>query len=188
MHWRAARPPAAPRRLEFRSAPLDNRNWNRKETYGPNGLDYTHILRVAASRRPSSGTLLALAATRRAIKNCTPSHCRPPWARSPSRICNTCTRTAMQAPKVKSWMPVRLLTGEGRTNGEETDQAPVRSTGGTEHGMQEKWKFAPLFVIGYTDGGRRPHVATSAGPMNQLVGSLSFANACSKRSALIPAA
>jgi len=26
-----------------------------------------------------------------------------------------------QAPKVKSWMPTRLLTGEGRANGEETD-------------------------------------------------------------------
>src|SRR5205085_9890010 len=34
-----------------------------------------------------------------------------------------------QASKVKLWMPTRLLTGEGRTNGEETDQAPVRSTG-----------------------------------------------------------
>ena len=27
-----------------------------------------------------------------------------------------------QASKVKSWMPTRLLTGEGRTNGEETDK------------------------------------------------------------------
>src|ERR1017187_2238678 len=27
-----------------------------------------------------------------------------------------------QAPKVKLWMPTRLLTGEGRANGEETDQ------------------------------------------------------------------
>jgi hypothetical protein len=26
-----------------------------------------------------------------------------------------------QAPKVKSWMPTRLLTGEGRANGEESD-------------------------------------------------------------------
>jgi hypothetical protein len=26
-----------------------------------------------------------------------------------------------QAPKVKSWMPTRLLTGEGRANREETD-------------------------------------------------------------------
>jgi hypothetical protein len=34
-----------------------------------------------------------------------------------------------QASKVKLWMPTRLLTGEGCTNEEETDQAPVRSTG-----------------------------------------------------------
>src|SRR5450432_1611292 len=34
-----------------------------------------------------------------------------------------------QAPKVKMWMPTRLLTGEGRANGEETDKAPVRSAG-----------------------------------------------------------
>ena len=27
-----------------------------------------------------------------------------------------------QASKVKLWMPTRLLTGEGRTNGEETDK------------------------------------------------------------------
>src|SRR5438105_3317913 len=27
-----------------------------------------------------------------------------------------------QASKMKSWMPTRLLIGEGRTNGEETDQ------------------------------------------------------------------
>jgi hypothetical protein len=27
-----------------------------------------------------------------------------------------------QASKVKSWMPTRLLTGEGRTNGEEIDK------------------------------------------------------------------
>jgi hypothetical protein len=27
-----------------------------------------------------------------------------------------------QASKVKSWMPTRLLTGEGRANGEETDK------------------------------------------------------------------
>jgi len=27
-----------------------------------------------------------------------------------------------QASKVKSWMPTRLLTGEGCTNGEETDK------------------------------------------------------------------
>ncbi len=27
-----------------------------------------------------------------------------------------------QAPKVKSWMPTRLLTGEGRANKEETDK------------------------------------------------------------------
>ena len=27
-----------------------------------------------------------------------------------------------QAPKAKSWMPTRLLTGEGCTNGEETDK------------------------------------------------------------------
>ncbi len=27
-----------------------------------------------------------------------------------------------QAPKVKSWMPTRLLTGEGRVNKEETDK------------------------------------------------------------------
>jgi hypothetical protein len=27
-----------------------------------------------------------------------------------------------QASKVKSWMPTRQLTGEGRTNGEETDK------------------------------------------------------------------
>ena len=26
-----------------------------------------------------------------------------------------------QAPKVKSWMPTRLLTGEGRADREETD-------------------------------------------------------------------
>ena len=34
-----------------------------------------------------------------------------------------------QAPKVKSWMPTRPLTGEGRADREETDHAPVRSAG-----------------------------------------------------------
>src|SRR6266446_6826574 len=34
-----------------------------------------------------------------------------------------------QAPKVKLWMPTRLLTGEGRADREETDHAPVRSAG-----------------------------------------------------------
>ena len=34
-----------------------------------------------------------------------------------------------QASKVKSRMPTRLLTGEGRTDREEIDNAPVRSAG-----------------------------------------------------------
>ena len=34
-----------------------------------------------------------------------------------------------QASKVKSWMPTRLLTGEGRADREEYRHAPVRSTG-----------------------------------------------------------
>ncbi len=34
-------------RVEFLAGPLDNRRWNRKETFGPNNLDFTHILRVA---------------------------------------------------------------------------------------------------------------------------------------------
>ena len=34
-----------------------------------------------------------------------------------------------QASKVKSWMPTRLLTGEGRADREETDKHLFRSTG-----------------------------------------------------------
>ena len=34
-----------------------------------------------------------------------------------------------QASKVKSWMPTRPLTGEGRADGEETDKHLIRSTG-----------------------------------------------------------
>jgi hypothetical protein len=34
-----------------------------------------------------------------------------------------------QASKVKLWMPTRLLTGEGRANGEETDKHLFRSAG-----------------------------------------------------------
>ena len=34
-----------------------------------------------------------------------------------------------QASKVKSWMPTRLLTGEGRANGEETDKHPFGPPG-----------------------------------------------------------
>ncbi len=35
-------------RVEFITNPLDNRQWNRKETFGPNGLDFTHIFTTAA--------------------------------------------------------------------------------------------------------------------------------------------
>jgi hypothetical protein len=34
-----------------------------------------------------------------------------------------------QASKVKSWMPTRLLTGEGRADGEETDKHPFGPPG-----------------------------------------------------------
>jgi hypothetical protein len=34
-----------------------------------------------------------------------------------------------QASKVKLWMPTRLLTGEGRANGEETDKHPFGPLG-----------------------------------------------------------
>lgn len=37
---------AGSNRVEFLTGPWDNRNWNRKETFGPTGLDYTHILRA----------------------------------------------------------------------------------------------------------------------------------------------
>jgi hypothetical protein len=33
-------------RVEFVAGPLDNRRWNRKETFGPNNLDFTHSLHV----------------------------------------------------------------------------------------------------------------------------------------------
>ena len=68
-----------------------------------------------------------------------------------------------QASKVKSWMPTRLLTGEGRTNGEETDQAPVRSTGVLSTACRKSGlrKFGRpgagggrTFSIIYKDGGR----------------------------------
>src|SRR6266568_7181171 len=36
-------------RVEFRAAMNDNLKWNSKQNYGPNGLDYTHILRVAGT-------------------------------------------------------------------------------------------------------------------------------------------
>ena len=40
-----------------------------------------------------------------------------------------------QASKVKSWMPTRLLTGEGRAEGKKpTSTCPVHR--GSEHGMQ----------------------------------------------------
>lgn len=35
-------------RVEFLSGLLDNRKWNSKEAFGPNGLDFTHILRVGS--------------------------------------------------------------------------------------------------------------------------------------------
>jgi hypothetical protein len=43
-----------------------------------------------------------------------------------------------QASKVKSRMPTRLLTGEGRASREETDARTCSVRRGIGHGMQEK--------------------------------------------------
>ena len=43
-----------------------------------------------------------------------------------------------QAPKVKSWMPTRPLTGEGRTDREEIDNRTCSIRRGSERSMPER--------------------------------------------------
>jgi hypothetical protein len=43
-----------------------------------------------------------------------------------------------QAPKVKSWMPTRPLTGEGSTDREEIDDRTCSIRRGNERGMPER--------------------------------------------------
>jgi hypothetical protein len=43
-----------------------------------------------------------------------------------------------QAPKVKSWMPTRLLTGEGSTDREEIDTRTCSIRRGIERSMPER--------------------------------------------------
>jgi hypothetical protein len=58
-----------------------------------------------------------------------------------------------QASKVKSWMPTRQLTGEGRANGEETDKHLFGPPGyWARHAGKVVW------VIGGGPVGRRSHL------------------------------
>jgi hypothetical protein len=58
-----------------------------------------------------------------------------------------------QASKVKSWMPTRLLTGEGRADGEETDKHLFDPPG---YWVRHVGKV--VWVIGGDPGRRRSHL------------------------------
>jgi hypothetical protein len=62
-----------------------------------------------------------------------------------------------QASKVKLWMPTRLLTGEGRANGEETDKHLFGPPG---YWARHAGKM--ICVIGGDPGWRGGHTPTSS--------------------------